>query len=498
MQHFNALSDRLVSSSRATIAQQLILTVRQAITPRIFVFGSVAVGLGVLTVASLASKNPMLFLAAALFPFVALIIGHFRELLLAIIILDVPLRLDIHLGYREEMASMGALGGFNISATTVCLGLLYLLWFSEFACKQGPRFLPKIRESLPVIAYIASLVPSLFFATEVELAVSQIWLLLQMLFLFIYVSSTVRCRKDLVFLVTLLLASLIIESTLMMYVRISGEEFTLGPISTQIDASYLGTGRFGGTLGSPNTAGGYLTMLTLVAVSVFFTRLGRFHKLLAALAFSSGILGLVLTASRGGWASFAIALPVLWFLAWRKGCFSLQRSFAIVILTVLLSAPFHDTIRTRLVSDDRGAAYSRVPLMDLAFRVIKENPVFGVGPNNFAFVMDHYLTPEFRNAWIYTVHNKYLLIWAETGIASLLAFLWFVAATLRAAWHCSRSRDLVVAPLGFGLAAAVLAHSAHMFVDVFNDRPLIQLLFFIGGLTAAIYGLERRTSARVH
>jgi len=226
--------------------------------------------------------------------------------------------------------------------------------------------------------------------------------------------------------------------------------------------------------------------------------LGRFHKLLAALAFSSGVLGMVLTASRGGWGSFAIALLMLWLLAWRKGWLSLQRSFAIVILTVLLSALFHDTIRTRLVSDDRGAAYSRVPLMDLAFRVIKENPVFGVGPNNFAFVIDDYITPEFRNAWIYTVHNKYLLIWAETGIAGLLAFLWFVAATLRAAWHCRRSRDPVVAPLGFGLAAAVLAHSAHMFVDVFNDRPLNQLLFFIAGLTTAIYGIERRRSARVH
>jgi putative inorganic carbon (hco3(-)) transporter len=490
MHSFKLLTARSAMSPRSSMAQQWSRTHSQPSSLQIFIICSFAVGLGIFTIVALASKHAMLLIPAILFPFVAMIVGRLRELLLALIILDIPFNLDIHLGFREEMAKMGALAGFNVSVTTVCLVVLYLLWLGEFVCKQGPRLCPKIRESLPVIGYIAALALSLVFAADVGMAFSQIALLLQMLLLYIYVVSTVQSRQDLVFLITLLMASLILESTLMMYMRITGQDFTLGPISTKIDGvSHLGTGRLGGTLGSPNAAGSYLAMLTLVASSVFFTRLGRFHKLFAGVAFSCGVAGLVLTGSRGGWVSFAIAVLLLWLLAWRRGWLSLHRFLVIMSLTVLLGASFYETIRTRLVSDDRGAAYSRVPLMNLAFRMINENPVLGVGANNFAFVMNDYITPEIRNAWIYTVHNQYLLIWAESGTVGLSAFLWFLAATLQAGWHSSRARDRLIGPLAFGLAGAVLVVALHMFVDFFNDRPLLQLLVFVAAVITALEGV---------
>ena len=497
MHSLKLLAARNAMSPRSSLAQQWSRTHSQHSSLQIPIICSFAVGLGIFTILALASKHAMLLIPAILFPFVAMIVGRLRELLLALIIFDIPFNLDIHLGFREEMAKMGALPGFNVSVTTICLVVLYILWLGEFVCKQRARLSPRIRGSLPVIGYIAALALSLLFAADVGMAVSQIWLLLQMLLLYVYVVSTVQSRQDLVFIVTVLLASLIIESTLMTYLRITGHDFTLGPISTKIDVTHPGTGRFGGTLGSPNNAGSYLAMLTLLASSVFFTRLDRFHKLIAGLAFSCGVVGLVLTGSRGAWGSFAVALLLLWLLAWQRGWLSLQRFLVIVSLTVLLGTLFHDSIRTRLASDDRGAAYSRVPLMNLAFRMINENPVVGVGPNNFAFVVDDYITPEFRNEWIYTVHNRYLLIWAESGIVGLLAFVWFLAATLRAGWHCSRFRDRLIGPLAFGLAGAVLVLALHMLVDVFNDRPLLQLLFLVAGLITVTDGLHSRSPEKI-
>jgi len=67
----------------------------------------------------------------------------------------------------------------------------------------------------------------------------------------------------------------------------------------------------------------------------------------------------------------------------------------------------------------------------LAFRIIGDHPVLGAGSNNFSVVMDRYLTPEFRHGFLYAVHNKYLLIWAETGIGGLLAYLAFLFGSLR-------------------------------------------------------------------
>lgn len=61
------------------------------------------------------------------------------------------------------------------------------------------------------------------------------------------------------------------------------------------------------------------------------------------------------------------------------------------------------------------------------FRMIKENPIFGVGPYNFCVLYPKYkldIAEEIQNA-----HNNFLQIWAEQGIVGFLAFcsIWFVA-----------------------------------------------------------------------
>ena len=482
-------------ASLASMSQWMPSRLRQ---PEFLMFSAVAVVLGGFTVAALSSRHAALLILAGLAPFVAIVIGQLRKLLLAIIILDIPLGIDIHLGFRSEMAGLGALGGYNLSVSLICLALLYALWLGEFVCRKGPRVSPRLRESLPLILYVAALLISTLIATDAALSAFQVFLYLQMLLLFVYVASTVRTREDVLFIGATLVLGLIIESLVMIYVRGTGQHIALGPISTAVEESFIGSGRMGGTLGSPNTAAGYLVMLTLFTSSFLFTRLRAFYKLVAACAFGVGSVALLITGSRGGWASFVISLLVLWFLAWRGGWLSLQSSFAVVIVTVLLSAVFHEAILNRLVSDDHGAAYSRVPLMRLAFEMIKEHPILGVGPNNFAAVMDSYMTADIRKAWMYTVHNKYLLIWSETGFFGMAAFLWFLAATLRAAWHCSYSRDPLIGPLAFGLTAALLAHDAHMLVDVFNDRPMVQLLCFVGALVVAIYAMQRQGARRYH
>jgi O-antigen ligase len=58
---------------------------------------------------------------------------------------------------------------------------------------------------------------------------------------------------------------------------------------------------------------------------------------------------------------------------------------------------------------DRGSAESRIPLMNLALRIIEDHPVLGLGANNFTVVMDQYLSAEFRRGFLFAVHNKYLL-----------------------------------------------------------------------------------------
>src|SRR5437899_3210484 len=51
---------------------------------------------------------------------------RFRRILLAIALLEIPFRYGINLGWREEDALLGALGGLEISLTTIAILGLYL------------------------------------------------------------------------------------------------------------------------------------------------------------------------------------------------------------------------------------------------------------------------------------------------------------------------------------------------------------------------------------
>jgi O-antigen ligase len=101
--------------------------------------------------------------------------------------------------------------------------------------------------------------------------------------------------------------------------------------------------------------------------------------------------------------------------------------------------------------------------------------------------MDRYLTPEFRHGFLYAVHNKYLLIWAETGIGGLLAYLAFLFGALRKGWKCWKQNDGVLSILALGIVAAIIGHIVHMSADLFRIGPIQELLWLFAGLLAAIH-----------
>jgi O-antigen ligase len=142
-------------------------------------------------------------------------------------------------------------------------------------------------------------------------------------------------------------------------------------------------------------------------------------------------------------------------------------------------------VADRLTRDDRGAAESRVPLMRLAEDVIRDNPVLGVGANNFPAVIEEYAGPELAGEFVYTVHNKYLLVWSEAGIAALVAFLVFLGSALRCGWRCSLAGHALLSPLALGLTAAIAGRMVAMLVDLYRGRGEVQPLVLFAGLLVA-------------
>ena len=133
--------------------------------------------------------------------------------------------------------------------------------------------------------------------------------------------------------------------------------------------------------------------------------------------------------------------------------------------------------------------------MHLAEHMIAAHPVFGVGANNFAAVMRDYEGPEFRHAWIYTVHNQFLLVWSETGLVGLLAYLWIFGSLIRGGWRLWKTRDAMFAPIGLGIVATLWGLLSHMNVEDFSSRPMIQFVWVLAALLAACEVIQRNERA---
>jgi O-antigen ligase len=96
---------------------------------------------------------------------------------------------------------------------------------------------------------------------------------------------------------------------------------------------------------------------------------------------------------------------------------------------------FIPVIRTRLMAiTDKTQNESRVYLWEIAKRMIKDHPLFGVGNGNYVSLYDKYtdIYPQFK-FYEYTrfpVHNSYLKIESELGIIGGISFVGILIASL--------------------------------------------------------------------
>ena len=451
----------------------------------------VSLGLFIIHSSSLSSQWMPLISIAVMFPFILSIIQNTRKVLLALILLDIPLQLDYYIGYEKETVGLGAIIGYGISITTICLVILYGMWLSELLIKSRAGSKTSLKGSQPLILYLylgfVSL--SLFTARNVTYSSYELFMLIQIFLLYLYIVKTVRNRQDVLFIITMLFISLILESMIMIFLLATGQSFSIAGISGRINAGTVIPGqvsRIAGTLGSPNTAASYLSILLAPSLSILKTNLARSYKLLGALAFCLGTIGLISTFSRGGWIAYVISISLLVIVAWLNGRLTLKLPLTIILVLTAAFLLFSSTINERLTGNDMGSAYSRIPQYELAFRIINDHPLLGIGANNYGLVIKEYEQALSKDVFFWAVHNKYLLVWAETGIGGLLTFLFFIVTAIRYGWLTWKANHPFLSPIALGFSAAIIGQMAHMLFDVFHSRPQVQLLWVIAGLLLAL------------
>jgi O-antigen ligase len=168
-------------------------------------------------------------------------------------------------------------------------------------------------------------------------------------------------------------------------------------------------------------------------------------------------------------------------------------------MILLVGGLFYPVISERLTAYDSGSAASRLVMAKLAWNVIRASPVhffLGVGANNYALVAPaYYSTDVGRLGYIIdsSVHNAYLLAWAETGLVGLALFGFFLIVPLAQAWKKLRSHDRFVSFMALGLGSALMAIYIQMLADPFITRPKMIIVWL---LIAIIVSLDNMLPAR--
>lgn len=111
----------------------------------------------------------------------------------------------------------------------------------------------------------------------------------------------------------------------------------------------------------------------------------------------------------------------------------------------------------------------REELTDAAFAMIRDYPVVGVGLNNFIVNLPFYQKTESTVLHLQPVHNIYLLLAAETGLAGLAIFLWFIWRTIKHLW---KSKQFSIALF----AALILGLFDHYFLTLQQGQLLFSLI----------------------
>ena len=195
--------------------------------------------------------------------------------------------------------------------------------------------------------------------------------------------------------------------------------------------------RVTGTFGHANGLAKYLSFcIPIIFVFAYYNRRSIVGLMALLCAVAAGVT-LLFTLTRGSWIGAGIAMAFVLFELVKRLCNSSLKS--IILVTVLLTVSLgcivglFEDVRVRLFENDYNSAESRIPMAMVALNIIKANPVQGIGLNNYTRVMNRYDHTTNRQTYIFPfpVHNGYLLIAAESGIQTLLLFLWIIGAAIR-------------------------------------------------------------------
>lgn len=458
--------------------------------PLLIFAGSITFGFFMITsFLFLPSTFATFFTAAMLVPLVIVIVGDTKRFLLAILVICLPITVAFTLNKTEHISGAA---GYVVSAFDAVLGTLYLIWLIDILRKKSAKvnFFPKI--SIPASCLILMAAISMAFARFPDLSRFELIEVLKMYFCFLYLANNIKNKRDVQLIVLFLLLGLTLEGVLGFLQHRYSEPFwptALGGTRRMYGSRIYGSWR------SYNDLAWYLGLVVPISFSMLFSKMKPIYKFLCGLTFFLGAGSLMWTNSRSGWISSGVGALFVSICVFSKikGKSGLSKTFAWLMIVAIFISPLYPRLSekfyARFGGQDRGSTESRLPQFKVAYDIIKENPLVGVGINNYTEIMDDYdTTPEgLSTITRHAVHNIFLHIAAEMGVLGLIAFMLFICAILvEGMKHIMSSNDLTAYAV-IGMLGGIMAFLVHGLVDSASiGSKLYMFVWFFAGIIFAV------------
>jgi len=186
-----------------------------------------------------------------------------------------------------------------------------------------------------------------------------------------------------------------------------------------------------GTFQHPNVLAGFVSVAALFVAFLLSKAVARVLKLFYSLTFAALFILMVLAKSYV--AIFSLLFVLVGFLVIRRVITTRTRAaLLLVTFTVVLLSGFLFSLYTPYLSfykNIRAESPSfsrRATLLDASYKMIAEKPLFGWGLNSFTYSSEPYFQTKTDAFFIQPTHSVYVLAGVETGLLSVLVFIFIL------------------------------------------------------------------------
>jgi len=433
--------------------------------------------------------------------------GEIANTLLYGLVLTAPIAITKAISARGGVYAPG----LELSLVDVFLGCLLVVWLVDLVMSQKPVRTPPPGAGVVLAIFGWAWVSGLFAEDQVAgvlAAINQTKFLLEFIVLY-NVVTTMRVLRRVLIAAGLGLALNLVMMTAQIAagspLAMQGAKASNSGIEL-VYAAAEGVRAFrpSAFLLHPNSFADYLVIVLpvpIVLVLLGHRRVGFGWWAASLILAAAGILGLILTMSRGGWISFAAAMLFTVTVGLQRQLLPARRVVGAVALgcvALVLVVAEYPAVIYRITMDDDRSTETRLVMMDQAALIIRDNALLGVGLANYTRASHRYTPKSFAplpqsyqdTIRAGVVHNGYLLLWAERGIIGLLLHLSVFATALFNFLRIRHWWDQHLHAVALGLLAGVVGQGTFYLFDHFYLDLRPGVFWLLLGLVASVMNIH--------